>query len=106
MPKLRDLRADDLEFQVEESKARMAAAGQLRDVLDELELYKHPAWKFFAARLAAEEAKSIDALVSGDDPGARERIKIVRHLASIPEKLEEERARLTADLSSALEGED
>ncbi len=105
MPKLRDLRADDLELQVEESKARQATADQLRAVLDELELYNHPAWKFFAARLAAEEARSIEALVSGDDPGAREHIKIVRHLASIPEKLEEERARLTAELS-ALEGED
>jgi len=50
--------------------------------------------------MKAEEDRSLDALVAGDDPGARERVKVVRHLALVPDRLEEERARLTAELSA------
>ncbi len=100
MPKLRDLLSSSPEEQLADMTSRGQTAMQLARVEEELELYYHPAWKYFVAELAKIEARSLEALIVGDDPAARERIKVVRDLASLPARREDERARLTAELSA------
>jgi hypothetical protein len=70
-------------------------------------MFDVPLWGYLKDTLEEVERVSLDALISGseDAEGARERVKLARHLARTPERLESERARLEKILESLTEEE-
>lgn len=105
-----DLALDDQdENLLDEIEDSLATQRRLDEIGAELELYRHPLWEHFARRLASEEIKSLESMVNGppeEMPLARERVKLARHLARIPENLAAEQARLLDQLKPDEEDEE
>lgn len=80
---------------------------KLGHLVAESDLYQHRAWPYFLERLREVENQSMESLVGcppGEIPAIRERIKLARHLAEVPQMVETQRAQLQA-LIDASEGD-
>ena len=101
--------ADDQEDLLDEIQDQLANQKRLDEISEELQLYRHPLWDHFARRLQAEEIRSLESMVNGppeEMPLARERVKLARHLASVPSQLEAEQARLLDQMKPDEEAEE
>ena len=86
----------------QESKDKDAIKAEILRIDEELVLYDESGpWRYLEARLENLAAASLNALVQcpvEEVPKYRERLLVVRHLASLPEELRLERARLQEQL--------
>lgn len=97
---MKDLFSDD-EGAREDLERSRGLRDELSYISDELELFRHPAWRLFEARLQELIDKDQESLVNcaiEDVPAARARIKAHRHLLGV----EAELSRRAAELRSAL----
>ena len=72
-------------------------AAQLESIRGQLEAYDSPLWDVFQVQLQEIESSALRDMVSGPTETmtlARERVKLARHLLSVPDDLRRERARL------------
>ncbi len=96
---------DELDRQ-EDLKEQTALSNRMGEIENELSLSDSPLWDIFRHRLAEEELKALNEMVSGtpeDMVLARERVKLVRHLASFEGNLRRERAQTEAKLAELAE---
>ena len=89
---------------IEPSKNQIAAIlAELNRVNKLLDLTKHEGWEVLAAELTQQELRAMRALASnatqGDDiPHNRALVQICRYLREMPDRLEQERETLQAEL--------
>lgn len=99
MPRLSDIVYEEsLEIEEAEKAETTAYEEELLRVSEELELFDHPSWKYFEERLVNDEKASIETLIAGHED-VRNRIKYIRYLLSLPDRLRERRSQLTRLIS-------
>lgn len=90
--------------EMEERAAEVnSAETDLKDVRRQLELFDVPLWGYLMEILEDEENRAVDAMIGApldQIEAARARLKLVRHLARLPQQLEAERARLDQELQT------
>ena len=101
MSRIKDLRAPDPRPEPDPELLREMQL-RLRVVHGLLELFGQPTWPLFEDLLQKEERMAIEMLITGEG-SSRERVRYIRHLLALPHELENERARLTAEISAQQE---
>ncbi len=70
------------------------------EINQELDLFRHPAWKFMLKRLHDMETGAMEAMLNPENvnlEALRERVRIARNLSNLENQLLEERARLETE---------
>lgn len=105
----RDLFAEDREVEEQDLQRSYDLIERIADIERELELYSHPAWRYFSARLRKIEETAKEELIYGEPDRvapARERIKLARDLAKVEEQLRDELAETRAELKAPQDEEE
>lgn len=106
VPRELTILAEEARETLAEVREREELVAKISLIDRQLALYDYPEWEAFAARLKADEEEATEALLRAEDPGARARVKYIRHLAGLEQELRAERARLTEQIMLAKEEDD
>lgn len=91
----------DIEAYEEQERERRQVRDDLVVVQQQIEMFNVPLWGYLKDTLDAIEKQGVDLMIGApieEVSHARERVKLARYLARIPERLEQQRAQLEASV--------